>query len=139
MRTVDDYPRHLVSRMDGPDGWFNQLEHVLEPLDGGRARLRGDGVRRATPKVPCDTPNSWRHRNPLGARNFSPRGEVSASPRRALGRALAGRQAQAMAAPGVAPRLRRNCGEASSRSWAARSAATAVSSCSGGRVNGTRR
>ena len=23
----------------GPDGWFNQLEHVLEPLDGGRARL----------------------------------------------------------------------------------------------------
>ena len=25
--------------MDGPDGWFNQLEHVLEPLDGGRARL----------------------------------------------------------------------------------------------------
>ena len=39
VRTVDDYPRHLVSRMDGPDGWFNQLEHVLEPLDGGRARL----------------------------------------------------------------------------------------------------
>ncbi len=32
-------PQHLVSRMDGPDGWFNQLEHVLEPLDGGRARL----------------------------------------------------------------------------------------------------
>ena len=32
-------PAHLVSRMDGPDGWFNQLEHVLEPLDGGRARL----------------------------------------------------------------------------------------------------
>jgi hypothetical protein len=25
--------------MDGPDGWFNQLEHVLEPVDGGRARL----------------------------------------------------------------------------------------------------
>ena len=39
VRTVDDYPAHLVSRMDGPDGWFNQLEHVLEPLDGGRARL----------------------------------------------------------------------------------------------------
>ncbi|MET4136248.1 SRPBCC domain-containing protein [Pseudarthrobacter sp. PvP090] len=39
VRTVDDYPRHLVSRMEGPDGWFNQLEHVLEPLDGGRARL----------------------------------------------------------------------------------------------------
>ena len=39
VRTVDEYPSHLVSRMDGPDGWFNQLEHVLEPLDGGRARL----------------------------------------------------------------------------------------------------
>ena len=39
VRTVDEYPHHLVSRMDGPDGWFNQLEHVLEPLDGGRARL----------------------------------------------------------------------------------------------------
>ena len=38
-RTVEDYPRHLVSRMEGPDGWFNQLEHVLEPLDGGGARL----------------------------------------------------------------------------------------------------
>tara|TARA_R100000935_G_C2748594_1_gene128807 strand:+ start:8 stop:700 length:693 start_codon:yes stop_codon:yes gene_type:complete len=38
-RTVDEFPAHLVSRMDGPDGWFNQLEHVLEPLDGGRARL----------------------------------------------------------------------------------------------------
>ena len=39
VRTVDDYPRHLVSRMEGPEGWFNQLEHVLEPLDGGQARL----------------------------------------------------------------------------------------------------
>ncbi|MDQ0692541.1 SRPBCC domain-containing protein [Arthrobacter sp. W4I7] len=39
VRTVEEYPNHLVSRMDGPDGWFNQLEHVLEPLDGGRARL----------------------------------------------------------------------------------------------------
>lgn len=39
VKTVEEYPRHLVSRMDGPDGWFNQLEHVLEPLDGGRARL----------------------------------------------------------------------------------------------------
>ncbi|HET9348782.1 MAG TPA: SRPBCC domain-containing protein [Arthrobacter sp.] len=39
VRPVEDYPRHLVSRMEGPDGWFNQLEHVLEPLDGGRARL----------------------------------------------------------------------------------------------------
>ncbi len=25
--------------MDGPDGWFNQLEHILEPLEGGRAKL----------------------------------------------------------------------------------------------------
>lgn len=32
-------PAHLVSRIEGTDGWFNQLEHVLEPLDGGRARL----------------------------------------------------------------------------------------------------
>src|SRR6476661_2425028 len=39
VRTVDEYPAHLVSRMDGPDGWFHQLEHVLEPLEGGRARL----------------------------------------------------------------------------------------------------
>ena len=39
VRTVEEYPHHLVSRMEGPDGWFNQLEHVLEPLDGGRARL----------------------------------------------------------------------------------------------------
>ena len=39
VKTVQEYPSHLVSRMDGPDGWFNQLEHVLEPLDGGRARL----------------------------------------------------------------------------------------------------
>ncbi|VXC11982.1 SRPBCC family protein [Arthrobacter sp. 8AJ] len=39
VKTVEEYPHHLVSRMEGPDGWFNQLEHVLEPLDGGRARL----------------------------------------------------------------------------------------------------
>ena len=39
VRTVEEYPHHLVSRMEGPDGWFNQLEHVLEPLEGGRARL----------------------------------------------------------------------------------------------------
>ena len=39
VKTVQEYPTRLVSRMDGPDGWFNQLEHVLEPLDGGRARL----------------------------------------------------------------------------------------------------
>lgn len=39
VRTVEEHPTHLVSRMDGPDGWFNQLEHVLEPLEGGRAKL----------------------------------------------------------------------------------------------------
>ena len=39
VKTVEEYPQHLVSRMEGPDGWFNQLEHVLEPLEGGRARL----------------------------------------------------------------------------------------------------
>ncbi|MBT2553338.1 SRPBCC domain-containing protein [Arthrobacter sp. ISL-5] len=39
VKTVDEYPHHLVTRMDGPDGWFNQLEHVLEPLEGGRAKL----------------------------------------------------------------------------------------------------
>ncbi|GAB3271112.1 SRPBCC domain-containing protein [Sinomonas notoginsengisoli] len=31
VRTVDEYPSHLVTRMEGPDGWFNQLEHVLTP------------------------------------------------------------------------------------------------------------
>ncbi len=39
VRTVNEYPTHLVSRMEGPDGWFNQLEHVLAPLDGHRTRL----------------------------------------------------------------------------------------------------
>jgi hypothetical protein len=39
VRTVDEFPTHLITRMEGPDGWFNQLEHVLEPLDGGGARL----------------------------------------------------------------------------------------------------
>jgi hypothetical protein len=39
VKTVDEYPSHLVTRMEGPDGWFNQLEHVLEPLDDGRAKL----------------------------------------------------------------------------------------------------
>jgi hypothetical protein len=39
VKTVKEFPTHLVSRIEGPDGWFNQLEHVLEPLDGGRARL----------------------------------------------------------------------------------------------------
>ncbi|MCA4134406.1 SRPBCC domain-containing protein [Arthrobacter sp. M4] len=39
VNTVEEYPSHLVNRMDGPDGWFNQLEHVLEPVEGGRAKL----------------------------------------------------------------------------------------------------
>ncbi|MFJ6077724.1 SRPBCC domain-containing protein [Pseudarthrobacter sp. NPDC092419] len=39
VKTVQEYPTHLVSRMEGPDGWFNQLEHVLEPLEDNRARL----------------------------------------------------------------------------------------------------
>jgi hypothetical protein len=39
VKTVQEYPTHLVSRMEGPDGWFNQLEHVLEPVEGGRAQL----------------------------------------------------------------------------------------------------
>ncbi|MEC5181223.1 SRPBCC domain-containing protein [Arthrobacter sp. CG_A4] len=39
VRSVEEYPTHLVSRMDGADGWFNQLEHVLAPLGGGRTKL----------------------------------------------------------------------------------------------------
>ncbi|XAS73010.1 SRPBCC domain-containing protein [Micrococcaceae bacterium Sec5.1] len=39
VKTVEEYPSHLVSRMEGPNGWFNQLEHVLEPVEGGRAKL----------------------------------------------------------------------------------------------------
>ena len=39
VKTVEEHPTRLVSRMDGPDGWFNQLEHVLAPLAGGRASL----------------------------------------------------------------------------------------------------
>jgi hypothetical protein len=46
---------------------------------------------------------------------------------------------QAMATAGALFSSRRNCGDASSRSWAERSERTAASSCSGGRVNGTRR
>lgn len=35
VRTVDDYPTHLVSRMEGPNGWYNQLEHVITPGPDG--------------------------------------------------------------------------------------------------------
>ncbi|CUU56436.1 hypothetical protein Ga0074812_107320 [Parafrankia irregularis] len=33
-------PHHLVLRHDGPDGWFNQLEHVIEARDGGTTWVR---------------------------------------------------------------------------------------------------
>ncbi|MFJ3958857.1 SRPBCC domain-containing protein [Arthrobacter sp. NPDC090010] len=36
---VKDYPSHVISRMDGPDGWFNQLENTIEALPDGRSRL----------------------------------------------------------------------------------------------------
>lgn len=39
VNTVEEYPNHLVNRMEGANGWFNQLEHVIEPVDGGRARI----------------------------------------------------------------------------------------------------
>jgi hypothetical protein len=32
--------RHLVVRMEGPDGWFNQLEHVIEAREGGTTWVR---------------------------------------------------------------------------------------------------
>ncbi len=38
--TVWDPPHRLVTRMDGEDGWFNQLETVIESRPGGRAWLR---------------------------------------------------------------------------------------------------
>ena len=33
-------PHHLVLRHEGPDGWFNQLEHVIEARDGGTTWVR---------------------------------------------------------------------------------------------------
>lgn len=38
--TVVDPPRHHISRVDGPDGFFNQLEQVIEERPGGRSHLR---------------------------------------------------------------------------------------------------
>jgi uncharacterized protein YndB with AHSA1/START domain len=35
-----DPPRHLVVRSEGPEGWFNQLEHVIQARDGGTAVIR---------------------------------------------------------------------------------------------------
>ncbi|MFN8017475.1 MAG: helix-turn-helix domain-containing protein [Acidimicrobiales bacterium] len=34
-----DPPRHLVVRMDAPDGTFNSLEYLIEARDGGTARV----------------------------------------------------------------------------------------------------
>jgi|GEM_PF-186628 len=33
-------PNHLVLRHEGPNGWFNQLEHVIEARDGGTTWVR---------------------------------------------------------------------------------------------------
>jgi hypothetical protein len=33
-------PNRVTVRVDGPDGWFNALEHVIEARDGGTAVLR---------------------------------------------------------------------------------------------------
>ncbi|MFG2039661.1 hypothetical protein [Dactylosporangium sp. NPDC048998] len=33
--TVWDPPHRVVSRMEGPEGWFNELEHVVTPVEGG--------------------------------------------------------------------------------------------------------
>jgi len=38
--TAWDPPRHLVMRSEGPDGWFNQLEHLIEARDGGTTWVR---------------------------------------------------------------------------------------------------
>ncbi len=32
---VEERPHRLVNRMEGPDGWFNQLENTIEPVEGG--------------------------------------------------------------------------------------------------------
>jgi hypothetical protein len=38
--TVWDPPHHFVTRVDGENGWFNQLEHVIEERPGGRTFWR---------------------------------------------------------------------------------------------------
>ena len=38
--TVWDPPHRLVMRMDGPDGWFNQIEDLIEGRDGSTTVLR---------------------------------------------------------------------------------------------------
>lgn len=37
---VNERPTHHVNRMEGPDGWFNQLEQVITPVEGGRSFMR---------------------------------------------------------------------------------------------------
>jgi uncharacterized protein YndB with AHSA1/START domain len=32
---VEERPHHLVTRMDGPDGWYNQIENVITEVEGG--------------------------------------------------------------------------------------------------------
>ena len=38
--TVWNPPHHFVTRMEGPDGWFNQLENKIEARDGGLTHYR---------------------------------------------------------------------------------------------------
>ena len=38
--TAFDPPRHLAVRAEGPDGWFNALEYLIEARDGGTVVLR---------------------------------------------------------------------------------------------------
>jgi uncharacterized protein YndB with AHSA1/START domain len=38
--TAWDPPRHFAVRMDGPDGWFNAIEEVIEARDGGTTVMR---------------------------------------------------------------------------------------------------
>ena len=38
--TVWEPPHHLVTRVEGENGWFNQLENVIEARDGGTTFVR---------------------------------------------------------------------------------------------------
>lgn len=38
--TVWDQPHHLVSRVEGEGGWFNQVEHEIKSTDSGAVRFR---------------------------------------------------------------------------------------------------
>jgi hypothetical protein len=38
--TVWEPPHHFVTRVEGEDGWFNQLEHIIEARDGGTTWCR---------------------------------------------------------------------------------------------------